>query len=75
MSEMFDKINETTKRYLNEWEAKKLTSMTMIEAIARIDNEPDGTRYEDEFNILEKKDGIITMTGKPFRSPLIYTTT
>jgi hypothetical protein len=73
-SDLLDDIQKTTAAWLSKEMALQLTSLTMLEAIGRIDGEPDGTRYEDEFCILEKIDGIVTITGKPIPIPLIYTT-
>jgi hypothetical protein len=35
---------------------------------------PDGVIYEDEYVIIERKNGRVTMTGKPLRPVFIHET-
>lgn len=47
-------------------------SLSVLTARAQSKDIPDGIYYEDGHFIVEKRDGIVTTSGKPMREVLIH---
>jgi hypothetical protein len=67
----FTEVDRITKETIDKWISDLVLHHAATVETA-LQAQQDGLIYEDDYVTVERRDGQVYMTGKPFKSVLIY---